>query len=296
MAGLRRASRTSSWSPTTPRSPGSTSTPAPPRSPPARRSPTATARARRASLFHAGTKAEMVLPDGTVKPLDDARRARHRVHRRRLRPGRDARLAAAELRLHVRGRAVRRPGRRRGRDRGPLRQAGRQLRRQLPRLPGRRRRADRLLRPRRRRVEGRPERPRDQAAGRRRRQGPDRHRRRRRRPTTASASTTPSARASPRPATSATSCGASRWTTSRRGTTTGPTRPIPTPCRRRRRSRAPTSRPTARQAECNKKGSIIGCQSQTLAEELAGHRHAASSCATTRAARAAAPTARSRSR
>ena len=52
---------------------------------------------RASSLFRAGTKAEMVLPDGTKQPLDEARRPRHRVHRRRRRPGRHARHAAAEL-------------------------------------------------------------------------------------------------------------------------------------------------------------------------------------------------------
>ena len=82
---------------------------------------------------------------------DDARRPRDGVHRRAAGSRGDAGHAAAELRLHVRRRAVRRPGRGRRRHRGPLRQSGHQLRRQLPGLPGRRHRAHRLLRPHRRR-------------------------------------------------------------------------------------------------------------------------------------------------
>ena len=51
-----------------------------------------------------------------------------------------------------------------------------------------------------------------------------------------------------------------------------------------------------RQGECNKTGSIIGCQGQTLAEELARHRHAVQAALRHAPRRAAAPTARSRSR
>ena len=143
-------------------------------------------------------------------PLDDAARARHRVHDRRRGPGRDARRRcpptsgytyAVELSVDEAVEA--------GRDRGPLRQAGRHLRRELPRLPGRRRRAGRLLRPRARRLGRRAQRPRD------------RDRRRGRRPATstptataaarraASASPTPSASGSRRSTTPARACGAS---------------------------------------------------------------------------------------
>ena len=75
-------------------------------------------------------------------------------------------------------------------------------------------------------------------------------------------------------ATSATSCGASRWTTSRRGTTTGPTARRRTPSRRRRprRARRPGQPPPA------------GVQQEGLDHRLPGpgpgrgarrHRHAA---------------------
>ena len=76
-----------------------------------------------------------------------------------------------------------------------------------------------------------------------------------------------------------TSCGASRSSTSRRGTTTTPT--ARRPARSRRSSRSSCGR--TRTIPCNRKGSIIACESQTLGEEipLTGTR---CRCATTPAA------------
>ena len=67
---------------------------------------------RRATLLlEPGTEATATLPDGTEQGARrPAEHPRHRVHDRRQRPGRDARRAAADLRLHVRGRVLGRRG------------------------------------------------------------------------------------------------------------------------------------------------------------------------------------------
>ncbi len=135
---------------------------------------------RQASVvFKAGTKAEMVLPDGTVKPLDelDVRATEFTAGA----SGPDAMPGslppssgytyAAELSVDQ---AVAAGATEVRFDKPVINYVDNFLGFPVGGIV-----PDRLLRPRRRRVEGRPERPRDQAAGRRRRQGPDRHRRRR---------------------------------------------------------------------------------------------------------------------
>ena len=117
---------------------------------------------RRATLlFSEGTDAEMVLPDGSTEPLDElhVRATEYTIGD----AGPDAMPAvlppssgytyAVELSADEAVDA--------GADRGALRQARHHLRRRLPRVPGRERRPERLLRPRRRHVGRGAERPRD---------------------------------------------------------------------------------------------------------------------------------------
>ena len=132
-------------------------------------------------------------------------------------------------------------------------------------------------------------------AGRRRRQGAGRHRRRRphrRRPRHRRRRAHAAGRDAPR---GRRAVARRDGRTSRRGTTTGPTRPIPTPSRRRRRSRAPTSRPTASRANARRRARSSAARARRWPRSSRSPARR-SSCATTRAARAVAPTARSRSR
>ena len=113
---------------------------------------------RRATLLlEPGTEATATLPDGTAEGARrPAEHPRHRVHHRRQRPGRDAGRAAADLRLHVRGRVLGRRGQQGPGGRRPVRQADRHLRRQHRRLQGRHEGPDGLLRPREGAVDRRP--------------------------------------------------------------------------------------------------------------------------------------------
>ena len=250
-------------------------------------------------VFPAGTHAEMVLPDGTKQPLGDARRPRHRVHRRRERPRRrcPARCPPSSG-LHLRGRAVGRPGRGGRRDRGALRPAGRQLRRQLPRTSR----------------SAAPSRPATTTA----RPGEwmaapnGRVDQAHRGSSTARRRSTPTVTASPTAGSGIDDAERARLAATRHVGDelwrvpmdplhpVGPQLALRARPRRRPAEAARAARRHPRQPEdrreCNKEGSIIGCQGQTLGEELPVTGAPLRPCVTTRPAPAARPTARSRSR
>ena len=246
---------------------------------PARRSPPATPvtdadGTRQASvLFPAGHEGRAwSCPTARRKPLDGPRRPRDRVHRRRRAGRRRCRARCPPSSgLHVRRRAVRRPGRRRRRDRGPLRQ-GRSSTTSTTSSSSPSAASSRPATTTARDGEWKAgaQRPRDQDPGDRRRQGPRSTPTATASPTTASASTTPSARASPQTR----HVGDELWRVPMdHFTPVGPQLALRARPRRRAAesapSPAPTSRPTATPARVQQgKGSIIGCQSQTLAEEL----------------------------
>ena len=222
-------------------------------------------------LLEPGTDATATLPDGSDEgPRRQAQHPRHRVHDRRQRPGRDARRAAADLGLHVRGRVLRRRGRQGRRPSTssstsrssptsttslgfpagtavPMGYYDREKAQWIAAKNGDRHQDRRRVR-----------RPR---AARR-----DRRRRRRhgaRSPR--SASTTPSWPSSPSSTTPARASGAPRSRTSRRGTTTGPTACPTAPAAPARAAPTAATRPATTRAAPG--GSIILCENQVLGEQ-----------------------------